>query len=708
MRLLSPIVVLLALTPRASNAQCPLEALPSALSARIDSDRASVLVDTFLVGTPFTFPIPTDPITINECPDFLEDTVATPTGGEIIVETVSGELSFFDGGIDFRATLDVDAEFDAAFQVCALPDTRCRARIRGEALEVSGRFRIGANQCSTNLVIESFDIVPRASATDLDLQSCGIFYDWIGEAAFSLFEDSILESVRESINSEVTASTSDALSEGLQQVATEGFDAVGLRFTAAPETLVVNRDELQMSFALGVEPLITAPPSCELREPIAGLSVVPESLAPPAQGNAALSVSKTAVESVITAAWRAGWLCLDSRDLGFELGSVLEDLAPDVDIALLIDVPELPTVTLTGGDGVLSAALEIPELRVNVSTLLPGQAPGYIALTSGARLGTDIVSDASDGSFRLIPKELTTFGFEIETRAGPLLLDPTGLQQTIEVLVVPEVFKALEELTLSGAFFSGDTLAVETLGVSADDLGISAAFEIYLPSLDDATPPRTSLVRGPGAIVPSDFMVEMDSMDESPPEAQVRHRIYVDGDTFGGLRVGRAIALEGVPSGVREISIAAVDLAGNEDYSPVEFTVVVDATAPFIAFDSPPEGIVRTRTPELEYNVSDDRSSLQALRVEYTVGEISRDAEPDRRVMAGTLNGGTPLRIQGLSEDESYRVTLTAFDEAGNQSTVKVAFAVDEDPTLDCTSIGAVPGWLGLLLMFGLRRRKRP
>lgn len=692
---------------RSAAAECPDNLVRSAFSARLDAEYASALIDTLLVGGSLTFPVPTEPFTLDECPSFLEDTVATPTGGDIALTPVSGDVAFFEGGLEFWVVLDVATEFDMALQVCALPDTACQASMSGEALEVRGRFRLAGSGCNTEIVIESFEIFENPASTDLELTGCGIVYDWVGEALFSWFEDSILDSVREELTLQVNDSASEWLSTGLERLATEGVEGVGLRILASPESLAVDEQALHLSFAMGVEPLLTAPPQCELRPRSDLPTDTPAPLVPPAAGGAGIAISKAAIQNVVTSAWAAGWLCLDSRDLGVELGADLEELAPNLDVALLVDMPVTPSVSLSSDGAAIIASLDIPVLRVGVSTTLPDEAPSLVTVTSGAQLTTEILPDPSDNSFRLSPREIVAYGFELESRAGPLVLDPEGLAQTIDLLVLPELRDALEDLTLSGAFFSGNNLATEIVGLSVNERGIGAGLEIYLASPDDRTAPQTRLERAPPPFVPASFVVDMDSVDETPPERQVRHRLYVDGVPDDRLRVGRSIAVNDLSSGPHRIGLAAVDLAGNEDPNPVELTVTVDTTRPTLELVSPPRGVLRAAQTEIRYAVDDDWTPAESLRIDYVVGEVARTAQPDLRVAAGTLPAGEPLVLTSLREDQAYRVTLTVTDRAGNRSEEELAFAVDADPTFDCSSIPAPPWMLVLIAAFAIRARCR-
>ncbi len=696
---------LFAWAPSTAAAQCQEGLVRSAFSARIDGDRGSVALDALMAGERLSLPVPTESFLVNECPDFFEDTLVTPTAGDVVVTPVTSELQFFDGGIDFRIVLDVATEFDMALQVCALPDAACQARMSGEALEVRGRVRLAVSECAPSIIIESFEVTEAPSSNELELDGCGI-YDWLGEALFSWFEDSILDWAREELSLRVNSSASDWITSIIERIATEGVEAAGLRIVASPETLRVSQRELKVDFAMGVEPLISAPAKCELRGVDVSSSMTDAPLVPPSTGSAAFAISHAAVENLVDSAWRAGWLCLDSRDLGVELGEVLEELAPDVDVALLLEVPERPSVTLTGEDGVVGAALELPELRVGVSTFLPGAAPSLLTVKSGARLTADIRSDPTDNSLRLTPRELTAFGFSLETLSGPLVLDPQGLQQTMDVLVLPSFRDALEDLPLSGAFFAGDNLATEIVQLSVDERAIAAAFEIYLAPAGDETPPETRLAETPPSFVPPTFVLETSSFDDAPPQQQVRHRVYVDGVAESRLRVGRDIAVRDLPSGPHVVGLAAVDLSGNEDPTPVEITVTVDTRAPSLRLLSQPVGIIRETATVIRYAADDDWTPREALSVEFVVGQVSRTAEPDARIAVGTLPGGEPLVLEGLEEDRAYRVTLTVVDQAGNRSEQELAFAVDAEPTLDCSSSTPIP-WAILLLVSIARRRRR-
>ncbi|MEL6545666.1 MAG: hypothetical protein AAFQ82_13625 [Myxococcota bacterium] len=686
-------------------AQCSDSLVRSAFKARLDADRAPVLVDTLLAGSEITVPMPTDPILLSECPSIFEDTVATPIAGDVTIEPVAGDLTFNDGGFDFRVVLDVRTEFDVDLQVCALPNTACQVNIDGESLEVAGQVQISAEDCSTDLEIISFEVT-RLPAAEFELTGCGVLYNSIGETLFAWFEDEIFESVQEELESQIDGTASEWIDDGLERLATDGVEALGIRILASPEALSVTASEMELSFALGVESLITAPPWCELR-PYTETPATSESLVLPDQGQAAFAVSRQAVESIVTAAWSAGWLCLDSRDLGLELGGVLDDLVSDVDISFFIDVPARPSVSLTGEDDLVLASLSIPELRIGVSTALPGDEPSLLTLSSGATLSAEIISDPADASFRLIPKDIVANGFELQSGAGPFALEPDRLERTIDILVLPALKDALEELSLSGTVFAGDDVATEVVELLVDDVGIGAGFEIYIASDDDSVAPETRMLSEPPTIVQPTFVVEMNSNDETPPERQVRHRVYVDGVEQDGLRVSRALELEIPAPGEHRVGIAAVDLAGNEDASPIEFDVFVDVEAPSISLVDPPQGIINERAVEIAYRLTDDVSALDALRVEYVVGEVAQTSEPDVRFAAGTLRAGAPLIVSNLTEDRAYRVTMTVIDEAGHQTEEQLSFAVNADPTFDCSSTAANPWLMILPLAVIAYRRKR-
>ncbi|MEM6533839.1 MAG: hypothetical protein AAF654_14555, partial [Myxococcota bacterium] len=227
-------------------------------------------------------------------------------------------------------------------------------------------------------------------------------------------------------------------------------------------------------------------------------------------------------------------------------------------------------------------------------------------------------------------------------------------------------------------------------------------------SPSDKTPPNTVLATRLLPTVPKDFVIEMESVDDHPPERQVLHWLTIDGVTEEQPRRSRRIQLADMSPGQHRLEIAAEDIAGNRDESPEVLLIEVDAQPPFIELDDVPLGVARDEVPVIKFEITDDRTRASDVRVDFEVGEILLNSGPDRIISRGSLNGESRLELFGLEEDRNYRVTLTAIDAVGNETTESISFAVDREPTLDCTATGRASLWVGLLaLTLALRTRRR-
>ncbi len=124
--------------------------------------------------------------------------------------------------------------------------------------------------------------------------------------------------------------------------------------------------------------------------------------------------------------------------------------------------------------------------------------------------------------------------------------------------------------------------------------------------------------------------------------------------------------------GTYNITVQAVDLEGHKGQDTI--FIIKDTVNPTIVIDSPTDGsAVRTTTISLEWTADDSRSGIDYF-------EIRRD---------GILNATTTSSSQiiALDIDDSYLLTVTAFDVAGNSFADFVSITLDtKSPFVNITS----------------------
>lgn len=684
-----------------AGAVCPETVVENALSARVRGDQADAVVREAVALLPEAFEIPP---TVFECPVFVCNGVGL-RNGNVALDLQQTEVWLETGTIAVRAVFDLDVAVDVDVDIPALPDASCPASLRGRALEILARVALGVRQCEPNVVVEQLDINLAPDNTEVTLGNCGL-YDDIANALYGWFEERLLGFVTDTLVTTVPGLVPDMVQGALDGVATEGVEALGFEIFVAPETIDVGPQEIALTLGAGISP-VTAPERCSP----GGTAAIPVAVAPPlppAGGGASLAVSRHFANYLVDVAWRQGWLCLDTRDLGLDLGTILEDLAPGVKVNAVVSAPVRPSLILGMADAGGQLGVNIPSLQVQIGIELPNAQPSMITIEGDAFASAALARDPVDGALVLTPTALDTSRLDVLTASGPLVLDPNGLRGTIDTLVMPLFREQLAPLSLTGGVFAAAGVVAELVEFTSDSESLGVALDLYGAADFDDTPPETVLEGSPLTVAPASMTLTMASIDDAPPARFVSHWVTLDGITEEAPRTGRVLAFTDLPPGPHVLEISAMDLAGNIDPTPVGVSFEVDAHPPTLDIVEAPRGITRKSTLIVEHEVRDDFTPTAEIRMDYTIGEISRLNEPDVVVARGTLRAGDALVLEGLREDRAYRVTLAATDQAGNATEKVLSFAVDQDPTLDCSATGAATLWLALasLLPLLLRRRR--
>ncbi len=691
-------IALLGASPPAG-AVCPETVVENALSARVRGDQADALIREAVELLPDAIEL--DPI-VFACPAVCDGVGLRNTN--VALDLQQTEVWLEANTIAVRAVFDVDVETNVDVEFWALPDASCPATLAGESLEVLARVGLNVVQCEPDVVIQQLDVNLSPENTELALGNCGL-YDDVANALYGWFEGRLIDYVKELIVETVPALAPEMLQETLDGVATEGVEALGFKIFVAPQAIDVTNQEIALTLGAGVTSVL--PPERCSPGGIAAIPSAGTTPIPTTSGGASLAVSRHFANYLVDVAWRQGWLCVDTRDFGLNLGAVLEDLAPGVEVNAVVFAPIRPSLLLGENPGGSELGVEIPSLEVQVGIELPNTMPSLITIEGNAFATAALTQDPVDGGLLLTPIALDTSRLDVLTESGPLVLDPDGLRGTIDTLVMPLFREQLAPLALTGGVFSAAGVVAELTELTSDSESIGVSFELYGAADFDNTAPETRLESEPPQTVGSSMTLTMASLDDAPPTRFVSHWVTINGIREPEPRTGRVLAFTDLRAGEQTLEIAAMDLAGNVDPSPLSITLEVDAQPPILEIIDAPRGLARNSTLRIEHDVRDDRTATADIRMDYTIGEIAAQNEPDLVVARGSLRPDEILVLEGLREDQAYRVTLAATDRAGNVTERVLSFAVDQDPTLDCSSTGSATVWLALLSLCLVLVRRR-
>ncbi|MEM6532269.1 MAG: hypothetical protein AAF654_06575, partial [Myxococcota bacterium] len=442
-------VALLA-SPITAGAVCPENVVNSALSARVRGDQIQTLVTAAIEQVPESVAIPEEPFELFGC-SFLGDSVVTPRNGTVNLDLAESDVWLEAGRIGLAARFSVDALVGLDLELCGI-GASCNANLSGEEITVDALIRVDVNQCEPDVAFERLDIQVASQNLQLDVDQCGLASSIIN-GLYSWFENQILTYVTDQLDtilSDLAPSTIDSI---IQSVSTEGIETSGIAVRVAPELVRVDRDEIAITLGAAIDTV--APPQ---RCAPGGQSVLPPPVPmpefPTADGGTAFAISRTFVNYLIDIAWRQGWLCIDTRDYNLDLGAVLEELAPGVDISAQVRAPIRPSVDLAGFNAGGEIRLELPSVRIELSIRLPNVRPSIIVVETRASATALLSLDPIDQSVQIIPRDLEVDRLDIETASGPLLLSEAGIRGTIETVLLPLFEEELAPLTLIGGVFS--------------------------------------------------------------------------------------------------------------------------------------------------------------------------------------------------------------------------------------------------------------
>jgi MYXO-CTERM domain-containing protein len=295
--------------------------------------------------------------------------------------------------------------------------------------------------------------------------------------------------------------------------------------------------------------------------------------------------------------------------------------------------------------------------------------------------------------------------------------DFAAVEDMLEDVVMPKMAAQFGQMPLTGPIFGFGGYYVILRELRTTDGWLLVKADLFRAPEDDWNAPETYVDEQPNRPVrPADAALLVSGADPEVPAELLQFAWSVDGAAQGQTYIRKLTIGEEGRTAVYHVEVAAVDLNGNVDPTPVWADVTVDGVLPQLSLLDRLSGQLDTATPSIAWVASDDLSPADALSTVVEVNRIlpSRAAE---KVSEETIDPGRTDHTLSLEPGTEYRVVVRVRDEAGNTASASMLFTVSpdaDDPTPGCgcraggqddgTPAGAAAGLLFAAALL-LRRR---
>jgi hypothetical protein len=491
-----------------------------------------------------------------------------------------------------------------------------------------------------------------------------------------------------------------------------------LRFQAELRDAQTSAEGLVLRADVGVEPTTQGfagclaasapplPPPCETAAP------------PPVVSDAmyAVSFSEGLINRALHATWRSGMLCIDSSRLELpEIAETVENLSPTLGLApgsrVSFQVTPLkpPLVQFSQRDG---ARLMFDDLELRLQ--LSGGAEG----PSGS---LQLRASFSVAAIPTLEQTTNSLGFTLgsvgvrQLQIGqpgqppsPLQLDPARLQRFISDVVLPLLRRQIERSQLTPSVVQAQSYLLALRNVFVADGYVSLQGDAHRPSaVTDRTPPDTQLLEAPKSLVgPQILPLKVSGVDAQTPSALLRFQVRVDGGAWSKARFGGSVDVV-AHGGQHQVEIAAVDLQGNADPTPLTVSLIVDDISPEVQVTTQPADLINEEQFSVSFIARDDRTPPGSIRFTSELIRVQDEGGALEVIERRELARGTNTAQFSAPGEGLYRARITAHDEAGNVGSKEVGVIVqDAGCTAGPASARRTCIVLVLLLAFWARGRR--
>jgi uncharacterized protein (TIGR03382 family) len=681
-------------------------------SIRITQEGFDAMRPAALMRLPSTFRVPSMERQLFNCPVTSSDIVAQVPDVDVGVGWRDVRVTAEDGALAVEAEVDLDidttVEIDRVY--ACFGHATCDVTAGADALSL--RVVVAGSSSESGIALEATDVALDLAPEDLSIDSSGCA---VGDAAEWLIE-TFRSWVVERLLSYAESALSEKVASGLEGLIAQAVDLeierAGFSIHGSVDSLSIHAGTgVELSGSVGVRwagaPVYDAP------APAIG---APEGVALPAEfgpGQFQLAVSDRLATAALYEAWRGGLLSsalegrlptieLDSLGVSQQLG-----LPEATQISMTIDLTE-PLVASFDRDGSGHAKVEITNLVVDLHVLPPWPLPASevrVRVDGSVALGVAI--DPSLGG--LVPEvgELDIERVTIETEGAELEIDRARIAEFVRGRVTPILAERFSGVPIAPALASIAGVFAYVRTLETEGGWERAGVDLVTADPNDHDPPSTLLVEPAALVAAGSATFLATGEDGSTPTPLLRYRAFLDGEQIVSGSSVRAIRVD-VADGEHQLSVAAIDLNGNEDPTPFEHSFVADGLPPELLVNEAPESLVNEPEIEASWEVHDSGPTESR----YELRKISGDGASSEVVADAPFAADRgSLAIDGLEPGALYELEIVARDQAGNVVSQTFGFAVDPNAssgcsaaTPDASSFTAIALALGLL---SIRRRRR-
>ncbi len=434
-----------------------------------------------------------------------------------------------------------------------------------------------------------------------------------------------------------------------------------------------------------------------------------------------MAVNFGLLNDALYAAWRTGVFCLTDKHiagLGVEVdlsmvGAMMPGFPAGTAFSLELNFTDYPQVRGAGTDA-SSLTLEVEGIELQIHGDRPdgtrNTLAAEISLEATAKLG---VSPGSNAIYaQLAGAEITHMRMTDERDATGAGFDVARIQQLVHQAILPHMLHEMGPIPLTGPVFEVSDYAILLRSIETNKAYAAAGVDLFAIPANDTTAPDTSIVDAPALGNAHSAVIRVSGTDAEIPSDLLKYQVTVNGEarepTFiRDIKIGAA----GFTNNY-DVTIAAVDLAGNVDSSPARATMLVDGIVPFVAVQGARTRDADEGPTEVRWNMSDDTTATEALTARLEIYELAdpADALSAKLVETQELAPGVTSAMVDLEKAGGlYRVEIHVVDEAGNDS--RSSLLLSSATVGGCSTSGSRGGSSAALLLVALllvwRRQRR-
>ena len=381
------------------------------------------------------------------------------------------------------------------------------------------------------------------------------------------------------------------------------------------------------------------------------------------------------------------------------------------EFSLELNFTDYPQIRGAGTDeSSLTLAIEGIELQLH------GDRPdgsrntlaAELSLEATAKLG---ISPGSNAIYaQLAGVEVTHMRLSDERDATGAGFDVARIEQLLDQAILPNMLHEMGPIPITGPVFEVSNYAILLRSIKTNKAYASAGVDLFAIPENDTGAPDTTIVDAPALGNAKSAVIRVGGTDAEIPSELLKYQVTVNGEvrepTFiRDIKVGAAGF-----TNTYDVTVAAIDLAGNIDSSPVTATMLVDGIVPFVAVQGARSRDADEGPTEVRWNMSDDSTASEVLRTRLEIYELKDPADALSAQLVETQElalGATSAMVDLEKAGGLYRVEVHVVDEAGNDSRSSLLLS---SATAGGCSTGGTSGSGSaalLLLALGLVWRRR-